>query len=170
MAAGNDLATPAEDDEYHYAEAVERRHIEVAPDGERDEVREILRGFGRIGYILDRVVVAITADGDRWVRMMPREEYGLPAAGRSPWRASGSTFSAFLLCGLVPLVPFIARMKSAFLVAMTAASLMFVAIGALKSRWSIRPRWYSVLGTLAIGGSAAAAAYAIGAWHRNFTG
>jgi len=170
MAAGNYLATRAEDDEFHYAEAVEHRHIEAFPDGERDEVREILRRLGIVGDLLDRAVAAITADRDRWVRMMLREEYGLPAAVRSPWRAAGSTFSAFLLCGLVPLVPFVARLKSAFWVASTATSLMFIMIGALKSRWSIRPWWYSVLGTLAIGGGAAAVAYAIGAWLRNLTG
>ena len=79
MAAGNYLATRAEHDEFHHAEAVERRHIESFPDGERDEVREILRGLGIVGDLLERVVVAVTADRDRWVRMMLREEYGLPA-------------------------------------------------------------------------------------------
>lgn len=170
MAAGNYLATRAEDDEFQYAEAVERRHIESFPDGERDEVREILRGLGIFGDLLERVVAAVTADHDRWVRMMLREEYGLPAAVRSPWRAAGSTFSAFLLCGLVPLVPFLAGLKSAFWVASMATSLTFVLIGALKSRWSIQPWWYSSLGTLAVGGGAAAVAYAIGAWLRDLNG
>jgi len=167
MAAGNYLATRAEDDEFHYAEAVERRHIESVPDGERDEVREILGGLGIDGDLLDRVVVAITSDRDRWVRIMLHEEYGLPTAVRSPSRAAGSTFSAFLLCGLVPLVPFVAGLNGAFWVASMATSLTFVLIGALKSRWSIRPWWYSSLGTLAVGGGAAAVAYAIGAWLRD---
>src|SRR5438105_1686451 len=103
MAAANYLATRAEHEELHHTEAVERRHIEVAPEGEREEVREILRGLGIFGDLLERVVAMITADRDRWVRMMLRDEYGLPTAVRSPWRAAGSTFSAFLLCGLVPL-------------------------------------------------------------------
>jgi len=170
MAAGNYLATRAEHEEFHHAEAVERRHISAFPDGEREEVSEILRGLGIVGDLLDRVVRAITADRDRWVRMMLRYEYGLPAAVRSPWRAAGSTFSAFLLCGLVPLVPFVAGLKSAFWVASTATSLMFVLIGALKSRWSVHPWWHSGLGTLVVGGGAAAVAYAIGAWLRGLTG
>jgi VIT1/CCC1 family predicted Fe2+/Mn2+ transporter len=170
MAAGNYLATRSEHEEFHHAEAVERRHIKAFPEGEREEVSEILRGLGIVGELLDRVVVAVTADRDRWVRMMLRYEYGLPAAVRSPWRAAGSTFSAFLLCGLVPLVPFVAGLNSAFWVASTATGLMFVLIGALKSRWSIQPWWYSGLATLAIGGGAAAVAYAIGAWLRGLTG
>jgi VIT1/CCC1 family predicted Fe2+/Mn2+ transporter len=170
MAAGNYLATRAEHEEFRHAEAVERRHIEASPDGEREEVRVILRGLGIVGDLLDRVVAAVTTDHDRWVRMMLREEYGLPAAVRSPWRAAGSTFSAFLLCGLVPLVPFVAGLKSAFWVASAATSLMFVLIGALKSRWSIRPWWHSGLVTLAVGGGAAAVAYVIGGWLRALTG
>jgi VIT1/CCC1 family predicted Fe2+/Mn2+ transporter len=47
---------------------------------------------------------------------------------------------------------------------------MFVLIGALKSRWSIQPWWYSGLATLAIGGAAAVVAYLIGAWLRGLTG
>ena len=35
MAAGDYLATRSEDEELHFAEAVERRHIETCPEGER---------------------------------------------------------------------------------------------------------------------------------------
>jgi len=166
MAAANYLATRAEHEEFRHAEAVEHRHIDTFPEGERDEVREILLGIGISGELLDRVVEAVTADRDQWVRMMIRDEYGLPAAVRSPWRAAVSTFSAFLVCGFVPLVPFVAGAASAFWTAAAITSLMFVVIGALKSRWSVRPWWMSGLETLIIGGGAAVVAYAIGAWLR----
>jgi VIT1/CCC1 family predicted Fe2+/Mn2+ transporter len=170
MAASNYLATRAELDEFSQAEAVEQRHIKAFPDGEREEVSEILRGLGIAGDLLDRTVAAVTTDRDRWVRMMLRYEYGLPAAVRSPWRAAASTFSAFFVCGLVPLVPFAAGMNNAFRVASAATGLVFILIGALKSRWSIRPWWHSGLGTLALGGGAAAVAYVIGAWLRGLAG
>jgi VIT1/CCC1 family predicted Fe2+/Mn2+ transporter len=60
-------------------------------------------------------------------------------------------------------------LKSAFWVASMATCLMFVLIGALKSRWSVQPWWQSGLATLAIGGGAAALAYAAGAWLRVLT-
>lgn len=170
MAAGNYLATRAEHEEFDYVEAVEHRHIEQAPDGERQEVREILSSLGLSEDLLDRVVPAITADRDRWVRMMLRYEYGLPAAVRSPWQAAGSTFSSFLICGLVPLLPFVAGLGKPFWVASAVTSLLFVLIGALKAKWSIRPWWHSALSTLAIGGGAAAVAYGIGAWLRGIAG
>ena len=82
--------------------------------------------------MLERVTEAITADRDRWVRTMLRDEYGLPVAVRSPWRAVGSTFSAFFLCGLVPLAPFVAGRRDAFWLASAATAVTFALIGALR--------------------------------------
>jgi VIT1/CCC1 family predicted Fe2+/Mn2+ transporter len=166
MAAGDYLATRAEHEEQRFTAAIEQRHIDVTPEGERQEVRQILSGFGLVGDALDRVVVAITADRDRWIRVMLREEYGFPTTLRSPWRAAGSTFSAFLLCGFVPLVPYVAGVQNAFWLASATTSLTFLVIGALKSRWSLTHWWRSSLDTLVVGGVAAIVAYAIGAWLR----
>lgn len=163
MAAGNYLATRTEHEEAHHTATMERRHIAVAPEGERAEVREIFRRRGLEGDLLERVTEAITADRDRWVRTMLRDEHGLPASIRSPWRAAASTFIAFVVCGLVPLLPFLMELGDAFWAASTATGVVFFAIGAVKSRWSPRPWWRSGLETLAVGGGAAAVAYAIGA-------
>lgn len=170
MAAGNYLATRSEHEEFRYAEAVERRHIEVAPAGEQEEVREILQSYGLKGNLLDGAVTAVTADRDQWVRVMLRDEYGLPAVVRSAWEAALSTFFSFLVCGLVPLIPFVARFKHAFETSAAITGLTFFLIGALKSRWSTRPWWYSGLSTLLIGGGASMVAYATGAWLRGLTG
>jgi VIT1/CCC1 family predicted Fe2+/Mn2+ transporter len=170
MAASNYLATQVEHEAFRYAEAVEHRHIESSPEGEREEVREIFRQRGLQGDLLERVTNVITADRHRWVRLMLRDEYGLPTRVRSPWRAAGSTFSAFIFCGMVPLVPFIAGVDHAFWVATTATGFTFALIGALKAQWSIRPWWRSALETLAIGGAAAAVAYGLGAWLRHLVG
>jgi VIT1/CCC1 family predicted Fe2+/Mn2+ transporter len=148
---------------------VERRHIRDAPEGEREEIREILRGLEISGDLLERVVSVITADRERWVRMMLRYEYGLPAMVRSPWRAACATFWAFLICGLVPLLPFAAGLQGAFRLSSAVTGLLFLLIGALKSRWSMQPWWDSSVSTLLVGGAAAAVAYGIGTWLRNIT-
>jgi vacuolar iron transporter family protein len=170
MAAANYLATRAEQEEFGYAASVERRHIEKFPAGEREEVREIVRKLGLTGELLERVVSAVTSDRERWIRMMLREEYGLPAEVRSPRRAAAATFSAFVVSGLAPLVPFAASVAGAFWLASAVTCTMFVLIGAVKSRWSIRHWWHSALETLVAGAGAATAAYAIGAWLRHITG
>ena len=100
MAASNYLATKAERDDAEHLEAIEQRHVEADPEGEREEVRQIFGAKGLRGEELERVVELVTSDRALWVRTMLTEEYGLPWEVRSPWRAGLSTFSAFLFCGL----------------------------------------------------------------------
>jgi vacuolar iron transporter family protein len=170
MAASNYLATRSEHDEFRYAEAVEHRHIGEDPGGEREEVREIFRRYGIHGDLLEQVVGAVTVDREQWLRIMLREEYGLPAMVRMPSRAATSTFAAFVTCGLVPLLPFVVNLPHAFGVAMAATALEFAFIGALKSRWSTQAGWRSALETVGVGGAAAAVAYVVGAGLRSFSG
>src|SRR4026207_1738239 len=106
MAASNYLGTKAEHDDLHRLEAVEKRHIDTSPAGDKEEVREIFRQQGFMGEDLSRIVQLITADRRRWVRTMLTEEYGLPYEVRSPWIAALSTFSAVLVCGIVPLLSY----------------------------------------------------------------
>ncbi len=162
MAAANFLGTRSERDQLAHLEAIEQRHIDEIPEGEREEVRQIFGRKGLEGETLERVVGAITADRTRWVRTMLREEYGMPEAVRSPARAAASTFVAFLLCGAVPLFPHLLGLANAFGAAAAATGLVFFGIGSLKSRWSMRTWWSSGLETLAVGTAAAAAAYAVG--------
>ncbi len=162
MAAGNYSATRAELDELEHLRRVELRHIEHNPDGEREEIRQIFAAKGLEGEELAQVVAAITADRERWVGAMLREEYGLPGEVRSPWLAGWSTFVAFQLCGVVPLLPYLIGSAHPFAIATVMTGLVFFAIGCARSRWSVEPWWKAGLGTLLIGGGAAALAYWIG--------
>jgi vacuolar iron transporter family protein len=162
MAASNFLGTKAEQDDWHRLEAIENRHIDVAPEGEREEVRQIFQLKGFVDEDLERIVQLVTANRQRWVRTMLTEEYGLPLEVRSPWIASISTFAAFLVCGLVPLVPFLLKVSGAFEVSIIMTGTVFVAIGSAKSKWSTASWWRSGLTTLLVGAIAAALAYAAG--------
>ncbi len=162
MAASNFLGTKAEHDDARRLEAIEHRHIETAPEGEREEVRQIFARKGFAGADLERVVALITSDRDRWVQTMLSEEYGLPQETRSPWLAAGSTFSAFLVCGFAPLLPFIAGMKNKMLISSFLTGAIFFLIGSVKSRWSSVSWWWSGFSTLIVGGIAAGLAYVVG--------
>ncbi len=162
MAAGNYSGTKTEIDDYRRIEALERRHIERVPQGEREEVRQLLEQRGLSGDALEQATDAITADEDRWIDVMMRDEHGLASAPRSPLRAALSTFASFIICGAAPLVPFALGLSRAFEIAMAAAAVVFALIGALKSQWSLSPAWRSALETLIIGAVAAAVAYGIG--------
>jgi VIT1/CCC1 family predicted Fe2+/Mn2+ transporter len=162
MAASNFLGTKAEHDDWQRLEAIENRHIDLAPEGEREEVRQIFQSKGFAGEDLDRIVQLVTADRQRWVRTMLTEEYGLPREIRSSWIAASATFTAFLVCGLVPLVPFLFKVSHALEVSIVMTGVVFVAIGSVKSKWSTASWWSSGLTTLCVGAIAAALAYATG--------
>lgn len=162
MAASNYSGTKTEQEEHERLRAIEERHIEAVPDGEREEIRQIFRGKGFAGADLERAVDVITADTRRWVDTMLSEEYGLPKAVRSPLKAALSTFAAFMLCGSVPLLPFVVKAPAAFVLSIVTTGLVFFLIGSGKSRWSLVSWWRSGCETLAIGMGAATLAYLIG--------
>jgi VIT1/CCC1 family predicted Fe2+/Mn2+ transporter len=160
MGAGNYSATKAEVDDYRRLVAIERKHIALEPNGEREEVRQIFAAKGFDGEELERVVAVITADTERWVRTMAVEEYGLSPTLKSPILAALNTTAAFVLCGLVPLVSYLIAYSLGWSVA--ATGLVFFVIGAVKSRWSLAGWLRSGVETLAIGMSAAGLSYGIG--------
>ena len=162
MAASNFLGTRAEQDDYRRLEKIEYRHIELAPEGEREEIRQIYIEKGFQGEELERAVELITSDKDRWVKTMLAEEYGLPSEIRSPWTAAFATFGAFVFCGLIPLVPYLFGVQSSFLVSCVATGVTFFLIGSFKSRWSTRGWLRSGLETFFVGALAATMAYAVG--------
>jgi VIT1/CCC1 family predicted Fe2+/Mn2+ transporter len=162
MAASNYSGTKTERDDKDRLRAVEERHIDMIPEGELEEVRQIFQAKGFQGSRLENVVEVITADRQRWVDTMLTEEYGLPVTLRSPVKAAVSTFLAFLICGSVPLVPFVVSLPAPVYLSTASTAAVFFAIGSLKSLWSLMAWWRSGLETLTIGMCAAALAFGAG--------
>lgn len=162
MAASNYSGTKSEIDDYRRLRAVEERHIRLEPEGERREVREIMRRKGFDNEILEEVTEVITADRERWIELMLADEYGLGRTQRSPMHAALNTYLAFLICGAVPLVPFVLGLPYGFEIATVLTCGVFFGIGSLKSRWSLARWWTSGFETLAIGLLAAAIAFVTG--------
>jgi vacuolar iron transporter family protein len=162
MAASNYSGTKTEHEEQAHLRAIEERHIDAVPEGEREEVRQIFRAKGFAGRDLERAVDVITADRERWVDTMLAEEYGLPKAVRSPLMAAASTFASFVLCGAVPLLPFLVGARATFHLSVVMTAFVFFLIGSTKSRWSPVSWSRSGAETLGIGLGAAALAFAVG--------
>jgi len=162
MAAGNYTGTKAELDDYDRLRRMEERHIDAEPDGEREEVRQLFAAKGFQGRDLERAVAVITSSRRHWIEMMLAEEHGLPLVSRSPVVAGVSTFAAFVLCGLVPLLPFVVGLQASLDLSAALTGLVFFMIGSLKSRWAMASWWRSGLETTVIGLTAAGVAYLVG--------
>lgn len=162
MAAGNYSGTKADLDDRKRLRAVEHSHIRKYPEGEREELRQILALRGLTGQVLEDATQAISLDHEKWVDLMLTDEYGLAPNDPAPLPAALATFVAFLIAGIIPLLPFIVNLPNPFLISILATGLVFFAIGSGKSRWSLAPWWRSGFETLAIGSTAAFIAYLVG--------
>lgn len=163
MAAANYSGTKTELDDYRRLRAMEENHIAMEPEGEREEIRQIYSAKGFAGDKLETIVKLVTSRKDNWIDTMLTEEHGIALVQRSPARAAASTFAAFVICGAVPLLPFVFGGGPASALTATAmTALVFFAIGSIKSRWSTQHWAASGLETTAIGLAAAGIAWVIG--------
>ena len=170
MAAGNFSGTRLEAEQQRSLRAMEQRHLDHDPDGEREEVRQLFIRKGFDGEALNAAVEVITAERERWVDFMMVEEHGAPPMERKSLPAAFATFIAFIICGAAPLAPyfldwvglFTAPTALLFQIAAIVTCAVFFAIGSAQGLFVDKPGWRLGLETLATGASAAAIAYAIG--------
>lgn len=162
MAAGAYSSAKAEEDNYYRLRDVEATHIEKYPEGEKEEIRQIFAAKGFEGEDLEKLVDTISSDKEHWIDVMMTEEYGLSAPLYAPIKAAMHTFMAFVVCGSMPLIPFVFGFPAASVTSLVLAAATFFAIGSLKSFWSVKSWWYEGLITMFIGLVAAGLAFGIG--------
>lgn len=143
------------------------------PEGEREEIRQLFRSKGLEGDLLEQVVDVLCRNPEVWVSTMIREEYGLSSVGLSPLRSAMTTFVAFLLVGMVPLIPYAMpglEVTTRFFTSLALAGVVFLGIGMLKSVvYGLRP-WRSGLRTLIMGTAAAGLAFGAGSLVQSLLG
>ena len=101
---------------------------------------------------------------------MMREELGLIEDKKQPLDAAITTFTAFNLVGLIPLIPFILLHLSgyailtehAFIYSVIFTGISFFIIGIVRGKIVKRSLLRTGINTLAVGGIAASVAYIIG--------
>ncbi len=166
MAAGNYLSTKTDRELVDRARRIEEMHVEQVPEGEREEVRQIFAAKGFEGNILDEIVNVITTDRRRWVDTMLTEEHGLRLESPSALRAAASTLGAFVLVGLIPLLPFLLGMsgnpQAVFATSAAATGVAFIGVGIARGLVLDQSLVRGGLETLAIGSVTAALSYAVG--------
>lgn len=168
MSIGSYLSTKSERDNYRKHQKIEYWEVDNMPEQERQEVREIYQAKGFEGELLEQVVDTITADRDRWVDVMMKEELEMVKEHKSPFTMGLVTFISFFLIGFIPLLVYVydylaeGTVHQSFLIASVFTSLTFIGIGWLKSVVTQTNRWRGILETLVLGVSAAILAYWVG--------
>ncbi len=164
MASGSYLSTKSQ---YGYEDkerATEEMEVRKWPEEERDEIREIYRAKGFEGKLLEDVVSKITENKKLWVDEMLIHEHGIITDKRtSPIKNAIATFVAFVVAGVVPLLPYLVfRVDDVFMYSIFLAIATFFVVGALASRVTSHTWWGSGLQMLIVGSLAGAVAYGVG--------
>ncbi|GAA5442926.1 hypothetical protein Misp06_01102 [Microbulbifer sp. NBRC 101763] len=170
MAVSNYEAVSVERDQAAAAARTERQHIDLVPEGEREEIRQIFQRKGFQGQVLDEVVATITANRQLWIDTMLAEEYGISRSARRPLGSAIVTFLAFIGVGAVPLLPYLIRpleTSEQFYSSAALAACTFFAIGLCKGLVFSQRVLAAGVKTLVFGGGAALLALAVGFFLRD---
>lgn len=108
MAVQNYLAVKSQRELLNSEIKRENWEIENKPDIERQEIEDIYKQKGFEGKDLEMIVNKITSDKKVWLKTMLTEELNLnlDIAG-NPLKSAFRMFGAFLLGGMLPIVPFL---------------------------------------------------------------
>ena len=169
MSVGSYLSTKSEKQNYEKHEAIEYWEVENMPEKEREEIREIYAAKGFEGELLTQVVNTITANKDRWVDVMMKEELEIIKETKSPFTMGLVTFMSFILFGFVPLliyvIDYVAPLQgNLFLVASILTAICFIAIGWMKSIVTSSSIVRGIVETLLLGAAAATLSYYVGSF------
>jgi len=166
MSIGSYLSTKSEKEYYNKHKKIEYWEVDNIPEAEVEEIREIYKAKGFEGELLEKVVEVITADKDRWVDVMMKEELEMIPEQKSPFAMASVTFVSFVVVGFIPLFSYVwdyaFGLSNVFLISCILTTFAFGGIGFLKSYVTQSNRLKGILETLALGIAAALVAYFVG--------
>ena len=164
MGASNYLGRRSEQDYARAQRKKEEWEIDNLREIEVEEIREIFEKKGFRGKDLERAVEIVTSDRKVWLDVMMKDELGIIESAKEDPRKHGVvTFGAFIVAGIVPLLPFvIPNMPYTFLVSVLLGGVALFGAGALRTLITTVSLVRGGIEVLLVGSSAAIAAYFVG--------
>ena len=164
MAAGEYVSMKVQREVFESAIEMERTEIAQDPEHEQREVEVILRAQGVPAEDAVRIAERVMEDPELALDLMARQELGLdPDELGSPIGAASSSFGAFAVGALIPLVPFLLLSGGlAVIISVIVSGLCLIVVGGFAARLSERPALFGGARMLLIGALAAAVTYGIG--------
>ena len=141
---------------------IEKAEIARVPQAEEAELAAVYRSRGVDDVTAREVARQLSVDPEQAWRVHAREELGVdPDDLPSPWVAAGSSFVAFCLGAIVPVLPYLLGARSLLLAVVLAGVGLFLG-GALVSRFTNRTALYSGTRQLVLGALAAGITHLVG--------
>ncbi|MDT0306663.1 VIT1/CCC1 transporter family protein [Streptomyces sp. DSM 44917] len=142
---------------------VERRELRRHPDAELEELTAVYVDRGVDPELAREVARQLSRDPEQALEIHAREELGVaPGDLPSPAVAAVSSFGAFAVGALLPVLPYLLG-ATALGPAVAVALLGLFLCGAAVARVTARPWWFSGLRQLGLGAAAAGLTYGLGA-------
>lgn len=164
MAAGEYVSMRSQREMFEYQIGLERDELAAYPEEEAEELALIYEARGVEPAEARQLADTLTRDPTRALDTLAREELGLnPQDLGSAWGAAISSFIAFAMGALIPLIPFFwprPRHEIAWSIGLTAVALF--ATGATVSLFTGRGLLWSALRMVLIGAVAAGVTYFVG--------
>ncbi|MEW2069468.1 VIT1/CCC1 transporter family protein [Streptomyces sp. NPDC007346] len=162
MAAGEYTSVASQRELVEAELAVERRQLRQYPQDEMAELAALYEARGVDAPLAGEVARQLSRDPEQALEIHAREELGIdPNDLPSPLVAAASSFGAFALGALLPVLPYLLG-ASGLWPSVLLALLGLFGCGAVVARVTARSWWFSGLRQLALGGAAAALTYGLG--------
>ena len=164
MAAGEYLSMRAQTELLEHELEMERTELRRNPHSERQELAAIYASRGVNPDMAQELATEMMRDPEMALETHAREELGIdPAQLGSPVGAAASSFVAFAVGALIPLLPWLVSRGAAAAVASVILGVLgAVGIGAALGAATGRPPFRPALRHLAVAGAAAAVGYVLG--------
>ena len=162
MGAGEYISVATQSESIMAEIEAERLELIRNPEGELKELTRIYEAKGLTPELAHEVAVALSQDPERALAVHVQEEMGVSVEGLpSAWLAGISSFIAFTVGALIPLIPYIFGAQSQTpAIALTALALFLS--GAVVSRVTTKSWWFNGGRQLIVGAAAGGITYILG--------
>jgi VIT1/CCC1 family predicted Fe2+/Mn2+ transporter len=165
MGLGEFLSARSQQDVYRATRAKELYEIEHNPEMERAETMEILGILGLTQHDARHMTEIMERNPEFMADFMMTYEIGMTDPSEdSPTLNGLATFAAFIVFGIVPLIPYfiLDPVPSTFTISVWATFAALVALGLIRWRVTSETVFRCVGETVLVGGICAIVAYAVG--------
>lgn len=162
MAAGEYTSVASQRELVEAELEVERRELRKHPEDEEEELAALYEARGVDPDLARKVAKQLSRDPEQALEIHAREELGVdPGELPSPMVAAVSSFGAFALGAILPVLPYLLGARALW-PALLVALIGLFACGAVVAKVTARTWWFSGVRQLALGGAAAGVTYVLG--------